>query len=184
MQFGGVCVGLAVAASMLAGAVAAEAATVKVNAAVAAGSTFAVASLSNPSFAVTLDGDDQTGAFQAELQVVDARGLAKRGGWNLTIGAGQFSDGAGHVLPADADTIASVAAGCHSGSTCNLPANTVANTGLAVPQSPTRAKFFNATTGTGLGRIDVTANVNVLIPANTIAGRYSSTLTVALSAGP
>ena len=184
MQLGGVWAGVAAAATLLVGAVAAEAATVKVTSAVAAGKTFSVSSLSAPSLAVTLNGNDQTGAFQAQLQVADARGLAKRGGWNLTIGASQFTDGAGHVLPSDADTIASVAATCDSGSTCSLPANTVSSSGLAVPQSPARAKFFNATTGTGLGRIDVTPTVNVRIPANTVAGRYSSTLTVALSAGP
>lgn len=184
MQLRGAWVGLAAAAAVLAGAVAADAATVKVNAAVTGGSTFSVTSLGNPSFAVTLNGDDQFAAFAAQLQVADARGLARRGGWNLTIGATQFSDGAGHLLPADADTIASVATGCHSGSTCSLPANTVTNAGLAVPQSPTRTKFLNAATGTGLGRIDVTANVNVLIPADTVAGSYSSTLTFALSAGP
>ena len=184
MQWGRACVSLAVAGSVLAGAVAAEAATIKVDATVAGGSTFSVSWLNSPSFTVTLNGDDQVGAFQAEVQVADARGLAKRGGWNLAVGASQFSDGSGHVLPADADTIASVDADCHTGSTCSLPANNVTNTGLSVPRSPVRTKFFNATTGTGLGRIDVTANVNVLIPANTIAGSYSSTLTVALSAGP
>jgi WxL domain surface cell wall-binding len=162
----------------------ATAAAVTVNATVTGGTTLSVASLNTPSFALTLNGDDQTGTYQAQFQVVDARGLATGGGWNLTIGATQFSDGAGHTLPATADTITSVAAACHTGSTCALPTNGVSNTNLAIPLSPSTSKFLNAASSTGLGRIDVTANVGVLVPAGTVAAAYSSTLTFAVATGP
>ncbi len=177
-------IGLVAAGAALVTAAGATAANVTVNATVTAGSTLSVSSLNTPSFALTLNGDDQTGTYQAQLQVVDARGLATGGGWNLTIGATQFSDGAGHSLPSTADTIASVTAACHSGSTCALPTNGVSNTNLAVPLSPSTSKFLNAATGTGLGRVDVDANVNVNVPASTVAASYSSTLTVAVAAGP
>jgi len=175
-------VGTAAAAALA--ATAAEAATVTVNATVTTGSTLSVSSLNTPSFSLTLNGDDQTGTYQAQLQVVDARGLASGGGWNLTIGATQFSDGAGHTLPSNADTISTVTSACHTGSTCTLPTNSVSNTNLAVPVSPSTTKFLNAATATGLGRVDVNVNVNVAVPANAIAATYSSTLTVAVATGP
>jgi len=173
-----------IAVSALAVAVAARASNVTVNATVAGGSTLSVASLNTPSFNLTLNGDDQTVGYLAQLQVVDARGLATGGGWNLTLTSTQFSDGAGHTFPTTASTISSVTTGCHSGSTCALPTNSVSNSNLAVPISPTTTKFLNAATGSGLGRVDINVNVNVAVPANTIAATYSSTLTVAIAAGP
>jgi hypothetical protein len=172
------------AAALVAAAVA-RGAGVTVSSTVAGGSTLTVAPLNSPSFAITLNGDDQTATYQAQLQVVDARGLAAGGGWNLTLTSTQFSDGSGHTLPTTASTLTSVTTGCHTAtSTCTLPSNTASNSGVAVPVSPTSAKILNAATGTGLGRIDVNANVSVAIPANTIAASYSSTLTVAIAAGP
>ena len=173
-----------IALAALALAAAAGATNLTVNATVAAGSTLSVSSLNTPSFNLTLNGDDQTATYQAQLQVVDARGLATGGGWNLTLTSSQFSDGAGHTLPTTASTISSVSAACHTGSTCALPTNSVSNSNLAVPISPTTTKFLNAASGSGLGRIDVTANVGVAVPANTIAATYTSTLTVAIAAGP
>jgi hypothetical protein len=169
-------------AALVTGAVARAAVTV--NATVAAGTTLSVASLNTPSFNLTLTGDDQTTSYQPQLQVVDARGLTTGGGWNLTLSSTQFSNGAGKTFPTSASSISSVTAGCHSGSTCALPTNSVTNANLAVPISPTTTKFLNAATATGLGRIDVNVNVNVNVPANTIAGTYSSTLTVAIASGP
>ena len=173
---------LAVAA--LAVGAAAKAATVAVTATITAGTTLSVASLNAPSFALTLNGDDQTASYQAQLQVVDARGLTTGGGWNLTLTSTQFSNGAGKTLPTNASTISTVATACHTGSTCALPTNSVANANLAVPISPTTTKMLNAATASGLGRVDVNVNVNVGVPANTIATTYTSTLTVAIAAGP
>lgn len=168
----------------LVAAVAARAAGVTVNATVVGGSTLTVTPMNSPSFPDTLNGDDQTATYQAQLQVVDARGLGTGGGWNLTLTSTQYSDGAGHTLPANASTITSVTSGCHSGSTCATPANSAPNTNVALPISPTTTKILNAASGSGLGRIDVAVNVSVGIPANTIAATYSSTLTVAIAAGP
>jgi hypothetical protein len=173
---------LAVAALALGAA--AQATNVTVNATVAAGTTLSVGSLNTPAFNLTLNGDDQTTSYQAQLQVVDARGLATGGGWNLTLGATQFSNGAGKTFPTNASTITTVTNACHSGSTCALPTNNVSNTNLAVPISPTTTKILNAATATGLGRIDVNVNVNVFVPANTIASTYTSTLTIAIASGP
>jgi hypothetical protein len=105
---------LAALAALLAVA-AARAATVTVNATVTAGTTLSVAGNGTPSFALTLNGDDQTTSYTLPVQVVDARGLAVGGGWNVTVTSTQFSDGAGHVFPATASRITGVTAACQSG---------------------------------------------------------------------
>jgi hypothetical protein len=45
-------------------------------------------------------------------------------------------------------------------------------------------KLFNATANTGMGGFTVTPTVQVSIPANTFAGTYTSTVTVAVVSGP
>jgi hypothetical protein len=131
----------------------------------------------NPSISDTLDGTDQTVSYAPVLGLVDARGTGA--GWNLTMSATTFSDGAGHTL--QPGTVASVAQACHTGSSC-----TAATNGIAVPitLSTTAAKFFNAALNTGLGKVDVTPTVNVAIPGNAYAGTYTSTVTVAAVSGP
>lgn len=179
-------IAVAAAIALLAGA-AARASTVTVNATVTAGSTLSVAGNGTPSFSLTLNGDDQTKTYTLPVEVVDARGLAASGGWNLTVTSTQFSDGAGHTIPATASTITGVSSGCAATSTCTLPTNSVSNTNLALPAGsgpPTAVKFFNSANATGLGRVDANATVSVAVPANTIAATYTSTITVAIVAGP
>jgi len=165
----------------------ARAATVTVNGTVSAGTTLSAAGNGTPAFSLTLNGDDQTATYTLPVQVVDARGLAVGGGWNLTVTSTQFSDGSGHTIPASASTITGVTSGCQSGSTCTLPTNNVSNSNLALPAGsgpPTAVKYYNAANATGLGRINVNATVAVVVPANTIAATYSSTITVSTVAGP
>jgi hypothetical protein len=45
-------------------------------------------------------------------------------------------------------------------------------------------KYENAASGTGLGTTSVDATVQVAVPSNVFAGTYSSTVTVAIVAGP
>jgi hypothetical protein len=170
----------------LVAAVAAHAATVSVSSTVNAGSTLSVAGNGAPSFNLTLNGDDQTTSYTLPVEVVDARGLATGGGWNLTLTSTQFNDGAGHTFPTTASAITGATAGCASTSTCLLPTNGIAYN-LAVPAgsvAPSAVKFFNAASPTGRGRVDVNATVSVAVPANVIAGTYSSTVTVSIVAGP
>jgi hypothetical protein len=49
---------------------------------------------------------------------------------------------------------------------------------------PTALKFFNAASGSGAGLFTVTPTVSVLVPQNSFAGSYSSTVTVAIVSGP
>ena len=171
------------------GATAASAA-VTVSATVAPGATLSVNGTGSPTFSLTLNGLDQTTSYTLPLSVVDARGLATGGGWNLTITSTQFNDGSGHTFPATASTITGAATGtpaCGTGSTCTAPTNSVPNSSIALPAAataPAAVKFFNAANATGLGTVNVSATVSVVVPSNVFAGTYSSTVTVATVAGP
>lgn len=168
-------------------AAAATAATVTVSGTITAGSTLSVAPNGTPSFNLTLNGVDQTTTYTLPVSVIDARGLATGGGWNLTVTSTQFNDGSGHTFPATASTITGVTSGCGTNSTCTLPTNNVSNTNLAVPAgatAPAAVKYMNAATATGLGTTNVNATVSVAVPANVFAGTYSSTVTVSIVAGP
>ena len=122
---------------------------------------------SNPSISSTHDGTDQTGSYSPLLGVVDARGTGA--GWNLTVAATSFSDGAGHTLAPG--TVTGVSAVCKAGNSCTAATSS-------------GAKFFNAALNTGLGKIDVTPTFAVSIPGNAYAGTYTSTVTLASVSGP
>jgi hypothetical protein len=161
--------------------------TITVNAVVAAGATLSIAPVGSPSFNLTLTGVDQVATYTLPVIIVDARGLAVGGGWNLTVTSTQFKDASAHTFPTTASTITLVTPSCGTSSTCTLPTNNVVNTNLAVPAAavaPAAVKYENAATATGLGTTNVNATVSVAVPSNVFAGTYTSTVTVSIIAGP
>ena len=142
---------------------------------------FSVTSTATPGFSVTLTGADQTGGYTMPL-TVDNSGLGSSlSGWNLTVSSTQFATGGGRTLSANASTITGVSSACASVCVTN-PTNSVTYP-LALPVG-SAAKFFNASSATGIGTFTVTPSVNVAVPANAYAGSYTGTLTVSLVAGP
>lgn len=133
---------------------------------------------SGPTLTSTLDGTDQTVSYAPVLGVVDARGGGA--GWNLQVSATTFSDGSGHTLAPG--TVASVSSACKAGSTCTAASSSGVTYPLTV--TGTAAKFFNAAVNSGLGKIDVTPTIEVVIPGNAFAGTYTSTVTLAATTGP
>lgn len=131
----------------------------------------------NPSFSDTLDGTDQTVTWGAVLGVTDARGSGA--GWNLQISATSFDDGASHSLAPGA--VSAVSAACIGGSSCTGATNAV---GYPLTVTGTAAKFYNAATATGMGKVNVTPTIDVLVPGNAYAGTYTSTVTLAAVTGP
>jgi hypothetical protein len=131
-----------------------------------------------PSLTDTLDGTDQTVSYAPVLGIIDARGSGF--GWNLTISATTFSDGSGHTFAPG--QVSSVASACHSGSTCTA----ASSSGITYPLTigGTASKFFNAAVSSGLGKVDVTPSVDVVIPGNAYAGTYTSTVTLAAATSP
>ena len=178
---------IALFATLAALATASVAAAITVQGTVTAGVTLTATGVGSPTFNLTLNGVDQTPSYSLPVSVIDARGLAAGGGWNLTITSTTFNDGSGHTFPTTASTMTAVSTACGASSTCLAPTNAVANTNLAVPAAtvaPAAVKWENAANATGLGTNTVTATVQVAVPANVFAGVYSSTVTVAIIAGP
>jgi hypothetical protein len=80
---------------------------------------------------------------------------------------------------------AAVRSACAAG-TCTSPTNAIGYP-LSVPAggtAPTAVKLFNSAANTGMGSFTITPTVQVSIPANTYAGTYTSTVTVASVSGP
>jgi hypothetical protein len=134
---------------------------------------------------VTLDGTDQTPTYTLPMTVNDATGSGT--GWNVTVTSTTFSTGGGlpKLLSTSASTVTATSSSCASG-TCTNPTNSIGYP-LGVPAGsspPTAVKLFNAAANTGMGKFTVTPTVQVSIPANTYAGTYTSTVTVAVVSGP
>jgi hypothetical protein len=166
------------------GAGTAGADTANVTATVTGGS-LAEATSATPSFSATLDGTDQTPTYTLRITVTEARGTGA--GWNMTITSTQFTTGGGtpKTLSTSASSMTSVASVCATG-TCTNPTNAVTYP-VAVPAAaapPTAVKFFNASANTGMGKFTITPTIGVSVPANTFAGAYSSTVTLAVASGP
>jgi hypothetical protein len=178
---------IALLAALVALATASVAAAITVQGTVTAGVTLTATGVGSPTFNLTLNGVDQTPTYSLPVSVIDARGLAAGGGWNLTITSTTFNDGSGHTFPTTASTITGVSTACGASSTCLAPTNGVTNTNLSVPAAavaPAAVKWENAANATGLGTNTVTATVQVAVPANVFAGVYSSTVTIAIVSGP
>src|SRR3954462_1287983 len=169
---------LATAVVALVGTTAALASTLTATATVSGTAGISLNLPSNPTITNTLDGTDQTASYAPLLGVVDARGTGA--GWNLTISATSFSDGAGHTLAPG--TLSGVVAACKAGNSCTA----ATSSGVTYPLvlSGSGVKFYNAAVSTGLGKFDVTPSVDVSIPANAYAGTYPSTVTLAAATGP
>jgi hypothetical protein len=138
-----------------------------------------------PTFSATLNGTDQTPSYTLPLTIEDLRGSGA--GWNATITSTQFTTGgeAAHTLSASASSITSVTNACAEGNSCTNPTNAVSYP-LTVPAGAAAeaVKFFNAAEGTGLGVFSNAPTVAVSIPADTYAGTYTSTITLASVSGP
>jgi WxL domain surface cell wall-binding len=168
----------ALTAAALTTAAAALAGTLTATATVSGAAGISLSLPAGPSLTDTLDGSDQTVSYAPVLGVIDARGSGA--GWNLTISATTFSDGSGHTLAPG--QVSSVASACHSGSTCTA----ASSSGITYPLTigGTASKFFNSAVNSGLGKVDVTPSVDVVIPGNAYAGTYTSTVTLAAATGP
>jgi len=168
---------IAIAAVTLVAAGAAIAGTLTTTANVSGTAGISLNLPANPALSDTLDGTDQNVTYAPLLGIVDARGDGS--GWNLQISATTFTSGL-HTLAAGSVTAA--AQTCKAGSTCTPASNNII--GLPLGITTTAAKFFNAATNSGLGKLDITPTINVAIPGNAYAGTYTSTVTLAVTTGP
>jgi len=178
-------VGLGVSLAAAVSASPALGASATVTGTISAG-TLSIATTATPSFSVTLNGSDQTASYTVPTTVTDATGSGL--GWNLTITSTQFTTGGGspQTLSTSASSVTSVSNSCVGGVTCTSPTNSIGYP-VGVPAGstpPAAVKYFNAAASSGQGQFTNTPTVQVAVPANTIAGTYTSTLTLAAVSGP
>lgn len=149
------------------------------------GSTLSVSTSASPSFSADLDNGDSTPTYTIPLTIQDTRGTGA--GWNETITSTQFTTGSpnNYTLATNASTVTNVAEAPGSG-TNTTPSNSV-STPVAVPAGsgpPTAVKFYDAATGSGMGKFTITPTIGVFVPQNSYAGTYTSTITLAMVTGP
>src|ERR1700738_3024133 len=99
------------AAVALAAATAALAGTLTTTATISGAAGMSMSLPAGPSMTDTLDGTDHLVAWSALLGIVAARGSGA--GWNLTLSATTFSDGAGHTLAPG--SVSGVTSACQGG---------------------------------------------------------------------
>ncbi|HET6571947.1 MAG TPA: WxL domain-containing protein [Solirubrobacterales bacterium] len=149
------------------------------------GGELALTTSAAPTFSATLNGTDQTPTYTLPLTIEDMRGTGA--GWNATVTSTQFTTGGEtpHTLSTSASSITGVSNACVEGGSCTDPTNAISYP-LTVPAGAEAAavKFFNAAEETGLGVFSNTPTVAVSIPADTYAGSYTSTITLASVSGP
>ncbi len=167
-------------------AVSAETGTVTIT-----GGTLSVTAANVTLSGVTLDGTDQTSTSASgsnSWSATDARGTGA--GWNLTIGATDFSDG--DTTP----KIIDIAQADSEFKIQLLDANVTVTAGNTKPVSQVTTltpipdtgslKFLSAAGNTGMGTYAIAPNFELEVPAETYVGlgTYTSTITVTAATGP
>jgi hypothetical protein len=151
-------------------------ALVVVPSASAAQFTFSILTSSPLSVGVTLSGDDETTTFTIDTEVSSTNG--NKAGWKVQASATTPSSGS-YTLPALVVTGGSES--CISACTVNP---TLSGVSYPITMSGSAQTIYNAAANTGTGDFDVANTFRVAVPANTIAGTYSSTVTLSGSTGP
>ena len=137
---------------------------------------------------VVLDGSDQTATSASgsnSWAAEDARGTGV--GWHLTIDATDFTD-AGKTINISAadqefkiqllDTDIAVVSG-------NTKPTSSVTSLTAIPEAPAAAlTFASAAVNEGMGSYTLSPSFELEVPAETLAGNYSSTITVSAVSGP
>lgn len=129
---------------------------------------------------VTLTGADQTSnGTTSAWTVADPTGTGA--GYHITIAATAFSDGASHTIP-----VSGFRATLTSGNIATTSGNTAPASSMtsATALSTSAQTLLSAATSAGMGTYTATPTFTLAVPANTFAGSYTSTVTVAIVSGP
>jgi len=126
-------------------------------------------------YSATLNGTTLNLTSSFAVGVRDSTGNGA--GWNVQATIGTLTSGANTIPPAN-QSIQSVAI---SGVTGTGPTNGVGYP-LAIPTAS--GEIYNAAVNTGTGQATMTFNTRLVVPADTFAGTYTTTLTVTIAAGP
>jgi WxL domain surface cell wall-binding len=180
--------GMLAAVAVLGSAGAAPAATTTTSVTLTGGSLqFATAPQADAFAATTLTGQAQTVRTTFHDWVVsDARGSGA--GWNVTMQASALSDGAGHSWPGGSLKLTAPTGVLPVGVNLAVPPILQAATFTLDGASP--VKVLSAAAATGAGDWSATqanllgGDLVLTIPADAIAGTYSTTITSTLATGP
>ena len=133
------------------------------------------------------------------MQVTDATGSGS--GWNTTIQGTAFTCQSGECLPSGtihgqttldpADQTAgtgplyltNITALCATGNTCTQP-SPASTPSTQLFMTPSSQKIYSDDVNSGIGIVNVTADLTLIVPGNTFAGTYQSTVTLGVVAGP
>jgi hypothetical protein len=130
------------------------------------------------STSVTLNGFDQDATLSVSLSISGPG----TGGWHITAWAAKPASGSntlGALVVSTQPTTSCTGGGCvKASSTLSWPITLGTTSSGAV-------KIFNAAKSTGTGSADaVGVPFSISVPANTLTGSYTTTLTVAVATGP
>ena len=138
---------------------------------------------------VILDGTDKisTSAYTSNAWVAeDARGTGV--GWNVTIEATDFSDGASHTIDIsepDQEFKIQIENANITVIYGNTKPTSSVTTMTAIPTAGgTPLKIVSAATSTGMGSYNIPPAFELEVRAETVAAVYTSTITVAINSGP
>lgn len=129
---------------------------------------------------MTLNGYDQVLAGSTSNWQIDASG--ETGGWNATISATNFENGAGGVIPIGNMTFRLLDA--NTSLVSGDPTLPVSMQTSFVSLSGTPLKFLSAVSGTSDGVYNFLPEFSLTVPAETYYGTYTNTITIALNTGP
>lgn len=138
---------------------------------------------------VTLNGTNQTAVSLSPANtwsLVDSRGTGE--GYNVTIDATDFDDGNGNVMnissPFREFRIVLTDANIVTQAGGTKPTTSVPQL-AAIPESGNPPlKILSANVGEGQGSYELHPQFTLDVPANTVAGQYTSTVTVTIATGP
>lgn len=126
---------------------------------------------------VTLTGYDQTTTGTlGTININDARGIGA--GWNLVLHADDFvnTDGSGAFIPATGFAIDGTP------TVTTVAGNSGPTSFSGLLDGP--LLILSAGAGSGMGRYQVDPTISLIIPADTIAGTYETTVTATVTSGP
>jgi hypothetical protein len=130
--------------------------------------------------AVTLNGGDQTSnGTTSAWTIADPTGTGA--GYHVTIAATNFTDGASHTIPVSGFRATLLDANIVTTSGNTKPTSSMTS---ATALSTTAQTLVSAAAGAGMGTYTATPTFTLAVPANTFAGSYTSTVTVAIVSGP
>ena len=143
-------------------------------------------------WAATLTGYDMEILNTAPYQVDDATGSGS--GWNVSADYTGLTDSvtgeslANNAMTTNGSTTSATATTAPSSqcvTTCTLPAPyTTPTYPVTVPVGTTSAIIYAASQGSGEGDVEIDPAWWLAVPANTLAGTYTGTITMTVASGP